>query len=268
MMASPTRAVTPVILPELNTLIRLTIALWPDPESAIRVADVPSRIEDVVPVPAGVKGARAQLLVACPHYDGDVEEPVERAFCSIGWTTPTGLWELPAAYLGKGTVGAAVPIWRVEVVGAARRLQRRNHVRVEWSFPVSVEVLGPPDEAGEPKDLNEPDHGESWGSQVLIGLPPAKPLVLDGRSISLSEGGMRVLVPPPVLSSGTKLRIRLAIGEGLNVPAYVVRALDASEHQTKPYQLVVAFENPDAFGDEIRHEVFDTQLKLRKLGRR
>ena len=264
-MASPERAAAPAILPELNTLIRVTIAACPDPESVIRAEDVPSRVEDVVPAPAGVKGARAQLLIARPHYDGDVEEPVDRASCSIGWTTPTGLWALTTAYLDQGTVGAAVPIWRLEVVGAARRLQRRDHVRVEWSHPVSLEVLSCPDQAGEPKDVEESGDREDRRSQRLIGLAPPTPLILEGRSINISEGGLRILVPPPVLPPGTKLRIRVAIGEGLNVPAHVVRALDVSERSAKPYQLVIAFENPDAFGDEIRREVFETQLKLRKL---
>jgi c-di-GMP-binding flagellar brake protein YcgR len=255
MARATARSRTPdVVLPAVNTLVRLTISTTADVDDPPAAANVPSRIEDVQPASAQVKGSRTQLFVAVPHYPGDVNVPRLGTACTVTWVSSDGLYDLPAGFVERVVVGPVVWAWRVEVTGCARRAQRRRFVRVSWSSPMRLDVVpvvrfagGHPD--GTPDDENQD--------------------TVHGTTLDLSEGGIRCVLPPPPLRLGQPVRVHLTVEEqALVVDATVVRVKVASATPgAHPVcETGISFTEPDEYGDLLRRVVFSEQLRLRRSG--
>lgn len=286
------------VLPPVNTLVRLTIGRGADVEDDPVAANVPSRIEDVVeaePVGKGFgrgggKGSATHVFVALPHYRGDVDVPRPGTACIVTWVTSDGLYDLPAGFVERVSVGPVVYAWRLEVTGTAQRAQRRRYVRVAWTRPVVVDVIpvariqtdprdaaaggsdgagaaGPTGDgaAGPGGEAAAGSEGEAAAEEALS----SNGGTLHGTTLDLSEGGIRCLLPPPPLRIGQPVRAQLEVaGERLVLDGTVVRAevrgpAPGAERQC---EIGIAFTEPDEHGDLLRRVVFGEQLRSRRSG--
>jgi hypothetical protein len=248
------------VLPGLNTLIRITVGSSGDPQDPPVASQVPSRIEDVV---AGDEvhdlGWSSPILwIAPPHYSGDVEIPERGTACTVSWPTPAGIYQLQAAFEGRDLVGPAVRAWRMRVTGPAMRAQRRRYVRVTWTGPVTVILPATPIE-------RTTDSEEGGSGRIPDEAVESRGLA--GAMVDLSEGGLRCLLPPPLLRSGQRVRVNLPVaGQLVDTAATVV--------WTKPRITPVgtfadsgfSFDDPEEHGDFLRRVVFSEQLRARRAG--
>ncbi len=228
-------------LPDVNTLVRVTIGSSPDPEDPPVARDVPSRVEDVAAGRPGTKRPMPTIIyIAVPSYSGDIHVPVEGTACDLAWLTPIGVFELPTAFHGREKVGPVVRAWRLAVTGGAVRAQRRRFVRAAWSGPVRIEGV--------------------TGDETVE-------LALAGQGIDLSEGGVRCLLPPPQLLIGHDVRVVLTHPQQeMALPARVVRAEPTTTPAGRMIVTSLAFNDPDAYGDALRRLVFTQQLRARRAG--
>jgi hypothetical protein len=222
------------VLPSINTLVRVAVGHSEDPADGLRACDVPSRVEDVQVVPGAPADGPRRVLVATPRFPGDSEEPGAGTACTLTWTLPDGVVELPVAY-DSSTVWNAEPtvlrLWWLAVTGEPVRIQRREYFRCPIALPVTL-VPG-----------------------------------LTGRTTDLGEGGLRCLLVGDPLEAGASVESRLELpgGSTLTVAGTVLRsdqALRAPDHA----DTVVRFDDPEAAGDEVRRVIFAEQLRLRRLG--
>lgn len=234
-------------LPEVNSLVRITIGPSSGPEGDPEGSDVPSRVEDVVPGRATAKPPVPTLIyVAVPSYSGGVCVPPEGTACSLAWLTPNGVYELPTTFHGRERVGPAVKAWKLAVIGGAVRSQRRRFVRVAWSGTVRIEAALAADGT----------------EQTLV-----------GHGIDLSEGGVRCVLPLPQLEIGHEVNVVLVLPgperdgvEEMTLVAQVVRAEATVTPLGRMVQTSLGFTDPEAFGDVLRKLVFSTQLRARRAG--
>lgn len=223
-----------VVLPEINLLVRVTVGSSADPDDPPIAVDVPSRVEDVRPGKGGSKPVPTLIYIAVPNYGGDVEVPEPGTAFSIGWLTPNGVFELPAAFHGRESVGPTVRAWRLGVSGPALRAQRRRFVRVPWTAPLTVQV------------------GER---------------TVSGRTIDLSEGGVRCLLPPPALTRSTPVRVTLTYPDRTMIlDAEVIRVQARVTPKGPLIETGLEFLDPDTYGDALRRLVFGEQLRVRRAG--
>jgi hypothetical protein len=253
------------VLPAVNALVRLTIGSTADPDDPPAAGNVPSRIEDVHPADAQVRGSRTQLFVAVPHYPGDVNVPRPGTACTVTWVSTDGLYDLPAGFVERVVVGPVVWAWRVEVTGRAQRAQRRQFVRVPWRSPVRLDVVtvvrfgGPvheSDAAATDPDAEPTSDAQDEGT-------------VHGDTLDLSEGGIRCVLPPPPLPMGQPVRVHLTVQEqALVLDGTVVRVRVAEPKPgARPVcETGICFTEPDEYGDLLRKAVFSEQLRLRRSG--
>ena len=208
-----------------------------------------SRVEDVQPAGPG-RGVR--FLVAAPAYPGDLlDQPPDADAAAVGdaaadvpwvmsWVTERARWELPVRR--RAAPGAVPRSWWLTPVGPVRRRQRRRFYRAGCCVPVELVLLG--------------------GGAVS----------LSGRTLDVSEGGLRCLVPLPHgdLAPGTRVLVRVAL-DGVDSPlAGVVlrcrRPAPAARIAGWHRELAVALDDPDRHGDAVRRVVVRLQLRARRLG--
>jgi hypothetical protein len=263
-----------VVLPGVNALVRLTIGAGPGLDDDPVATNVPSRIEDVVPADPRVKGSRPQLLVAVPHYAGDVNVPRPGAACAVSWVSSDGVYDLPTGFLERVVVGPTVWAWRVEVIGHAERAQRRRFVRVPWTRPIVVDVvpvarLFPQHHAGDGVDGAEGGAGAGDGVDGAEDDLWSGGGTVHGSTLDLSEGGVRCVLPPPPVRSGQPVRVHLEVqGDQLVLDGTVVRvkATVPRPGAHPQYETGIAFTEPDLHGDLLRRAVFSEQLRSRRSG--
>ena len=247
-------------LPTVNMLVRLT---RPSAEGT-RGADgegLASRVEDVQP--AGV-GHAVRFLVAAPGYPGDLlDDPddldgadgADGAIGPVGpehagdpsdghwrmsWVTDRARWELPVQR--RRAVGVVPRSWWLTPSGPVLRRQRRRFYRAGTCVPVELDELADPYRT------------------------------LSGRTLDISEGGLRCVVPLPDgdLPAGTRVLVRVAL-EGVDgvLAGVVLRsrrpappARIAGWHR----EVAIAFDDPERHGDALRKVVVRLQLRSRRLG--
>lgn len=277
-MARPTARPCPgdVVLPGVNTLVRLTIGAGPAPGDDPVATGVPSRIEDVVPADPRVKGSRLQLYVAVPHYPGDVNVPRPGTACQVSWVGPDGVYDLPTGFVSREMVGPVVRAWRVEVTGLAERAQRRRFVRVPCTKPIVVDVipvatLVPHVDTGDGVEGGAEVGGgaDTGGGAEAGGDPWSEGGTVHGSTLDLSEGGTRCVLPPPPVCSGQPVRVHLEVeGEQLALDGTVVRVkMTAAKPGARPRcETGIVFTEPDLYGDLLRRFVFSEQLRSRRTG--
>lgn len=241
-------------LPNVNELVRVSLGDADSPDVSQLASRVPSRVEDLLEPPLGIGGPR--LLVAAPQFEGDLELPAAGARCTVQWTSPQGLWILPVAFRDLRRAGT-VSTWEVEVVGPARREERRKFVRVAWTLPVELE-LRPGDElAAEVRDLLQRANGGE--------LPDGR-LVVHGRTVNLGEGGLLGLLREVKLPGQCPVIVRITVaGTDFAVPSRICWALGTGSDPVR-YETALAFDDPTLVGDTLRPLLYGEQIRQRREG--
>lgn len=217
--------------------------------------ELPSRVEDVAPASPYRGGRRTALYVAAPRYPGDLEGPEPGSGCTVIWPSPMGIYALPTRFEGRAMVGPAVRAWRLTVDGPVQRLQRRRYFRVPWIGPVTLEIM--PDVELE----------TAAGSTATVTAPEEDLQVLTGTTIDLSEGGLRVTLPAPGLPDRTAIRVLLPVrDEVLVLPATTVWSRPAPPPALRLMETGISFDDVERYGDLLRREVVEAQLRARRNG--
>jgi hypothetical protein len=219
-----------VDLPGVNVLVRL--ARRPGG------AELASRVEDVTVSPVPGPGGRAtRYLVAAPQYPGDLVEPDPDEEWLLSWVTERARWEVPVRR--ADAPGRTPRSWWVTPAGPVRRQQRRRFYRAACSTGVTLELLAAP-----------------WG-------------VVPGRTVDVSEGGVRCLLPVVGVEPGTRVLVRLdldGVDELLEGVVLRTRRPGRSARVAGWWrELAVALDDPERHGDAIRRVVVRMQLRARRL---
>jgi len=226
---SSTAVPHPVELPTVNMLVRLI-----GPEGAADPAGLPSRVEDVaVPAP----GRPIAFRVVVPTYPGDLVDADGAQPWLLTWVSERGRWELPVTR--ADAVDPGPRSWWLTPAGPIRRDQRRSFFRAHCAGTVAVDVLADP-------------------------FP-----TLLGRTVDLSEGGLRCLLPTAAIQAGTRVLVRLGL-EGLTgTYAGVVQRSNRPNRAARVagwhHELAIAFDDPERHGDALRQYVVRLQLRSRRL---
>jgi hypothetical protein len=241
-------------LPAVNALVRVSLGDADSPDVSQLASRVPSRVEDVLPAPAGSGAPR--LLVAAPQFEGDLELPAPGARCTVQWTSPYGLWVLPVAFR-DGRRACTVGVWELDVVGAARREERRKFVRVAWSLPVELELRPGDDLAAEVRELL---------TRAAGGELPDGRLVVHGSTVNLGEGGLLGLLRDVKLPGECPVIVRITVnGTDFAVPSRICWSLATGTDPVR-YETALAFDDPTRYGDVLRPMLYGEQIRQRREG--
>lgn len=216
-------------LPGVNMLVRL---IGPDGQGD--PAGLPSRVEDVdAPAP----GRPVRFRVVVPDYPGDLVDPGPDDEWVFTWVSERGRWELPVRR--EDADGPGPRCWWLTPCGPLRRNQRRSFHRVGCATTLAVDVLAEP-----------------FGTIV-------------GRTLDVSEGGVRCLLPGAGLEAGTRVLVRLSLDEFTGTLAGVVRRSRRPVRTVRVAgwhrEVVVAFDDPELHGDALRRVVVRWELRARHL---
>jgi hypothetical protein len=243
-------------VPDVNDLIRVSLANPGDPSGTGPEVDVQTRVEDLVR--NRKTGKVTNYLIGVPRFTGDVVLPAPRSLCALNWHTPRGLFMLPTAFEKQETIGQSLRVWRLAVTGPPRRDQRRRYVRVPWSLPIELEIR---------RDLESftADRRQviEHNADALAELPER----MISRALNLSEGGLLCMTAGPVLPTYTPLIARFALGPAsFVIPSYVVWSLVRDPKAELGVENALAFDDPSVEGDNLRPLLFEAQLKARRAG--
>jgi hypothetical protein len=217
-------------MPPVNSLVRVVLA---DDEER------PSRVES---------DDDGLLTVAAPWHAATIA-PEAGEPLAIRWATVRGVCEV-AASLVAVEWEQKVPLWRVQVTGEVRIVQRRRFVRADASAPVTVAPVPTDPDA----ERIEP---------VMATLT------------NLSEGGARCRVDNITalekagLVQDGGIELRLSLGAAIvHVVGEVVRITPDVPWSPKDCaEIVAAFEAPDQAADLIRRFVLHQQVLARRAAR-
>jgi hypothetical protein len=220
-------------IPPIGTLIHVFLEGPASAEADGAAESLRSRIEDIIPRASPKE--RDHIMIAAPVYAGDIEPPREGTRCGVVWPTSREMRELPTAFV-HDDLAPILRVWHLEVLGPPARVQRRNYSRVPMELPVEVV-------------------GEQVESHA-------------GHTVDVSEGGLLCALNLPPLDAGETVRVNLKVADTqLSITAKVIRTFDTKERDGKKVAVTaVRFENPDEYGDVVRHAVFAEQMKIRKKG--
>jgi hypothetical protein len=204
------------------------------PDDSADSAGLPSRVEDVAgPAP----GRPAAFRVVAPAYPGDLLDVDVQQTWHLTWVSDRGRWELPVSR--ADAVDEGPRSWWLTPVGPMRRNQRRSFYRAPCTGAVSVDVLADP-------------------------FP-----TLGGRTLDLSEGGLRCLLPTATIEPGTQVLVRLGLDGLPGTYAGVVRRSGRSGRASRVagwhHEVAIAFDDPERNGDALRKYVVQLQLRARRL---
>jgi hypothetical protein len=213
----------------VNLLVRLL-----GPDGASDPTGAASRIEGIA---APAPGRPVAFRVVAPSYPGDLIDPDPDTLWLLTWVSERGRWELPVRRADAD--GPGPRCWWLTPAGSIRRNQRRSFYRAACTGAVAVDVLADP-----------------------------FPTVL-GRTLDLSEGGLRCLLPTTGLEAGTSVVTKLSF-DGLRgafegVVRRSVRPVRAVRVAGWHREVAIAFDNPEAHGDALRQFVVRQQLRQRRL---
>jgi hypothetical protein len=217
-------------MPPVNSLVRVVLA---DDEER------PSRVES---------DDDGLLTVAAPWHAATIA-PEAGEPLAIRWATVRGVCEV-AASLVAVEWEQKVPLWRVQVTGEVRIVQRRRFVRADASAPVTVAPVPTDPDA----ERIEP---------VMATLT------------NLSEGGARCRVDNITalekagLVQDGGIELRLSLGAAIvHVVGEVVRITpDVPWTPKDRAEIVAAFEAPEQAADLIRRFVLHQQVLARRAAR-
>ena len=245
-------------LPDINDLVRVSVA-GSGPAAHGAAADgIPSRVENVVDV-ALVGGRR--YMIAAPRYPGDSELPQVGTPCTLEWPGSQGLWILPVSFTGEELAREELRVWVVDTIGPARQRERRSYMRVAWALPVSLSPMSAADvRRAVAGGLKGPTMAAAPTADVL-------PEAVTGETSDISEGGVRLLLPEPCLPVGLGVVVHLdASGQQFTLPSRVRWIRHTGRTDALQFEMAVAFDSPDNEGDRLRPLLFAEQLRLRRAG--
>jgi hypothetical protein len=215
-------------VPPSGSEVRIRLTIPEDSDSDDLVFEVPSVVEAIRP-PKG-KDAGPTVLVGAPDLSFVPVLPDFTVEQSLLWTGPASQMELPVL-IGDPDQQT----WRLLAVGSAKKVQRRQFVRVPMNLP----------------------------TRITLRLPTGA-TTLPATILDLSEGGMRCMVvfsPPP---EGTRVGVVLTNEDStIECIGAVVRHLPLGEEGAGPIALAIRFDDPEVHGDVIRRLVFAEQLRGR-----
>jgi hypothetical protein len=260
---SPTAPLVPA--PEVNDLVRVTVGgLDEDDEETPSVAsEVASRIEDAAT--DRKTGAPLAYVIAAPWFAGDAEQPPAGTACALQWPTSRGMCTLPVVLLAEEMSSAGLRLWRVRVTGPVRRQERRRYVRVPWLLPATLMVR---------RDIealpSERRHViEKAGIKAaLADLPDSYEAV----ALNVSEGGLLVVAPAPVMPGQLPLVVRFTIEQACFETASSVvwsmlrEGTGAGTGKVALVESAISFDDPAKYGEVLRPLVFQAQMRARKEG--
>jgi len=261
------------VLPDVNTLLRVAVGKTDNHADGMRALDAASRVEDIETIwvtQSGRRRQRVRLLVAAPSYAGDAERPRPGTACTVTWTTPNGLMDLPVAFEEVAVDGRnGLRLWWLTAAGEPSRVQRRTYFRCSCAFPIMVEItptaLAPDEQPGIGESAPDPADG---GDQTQDAPPP--PILVRGRTVNLSEGGVRCYLHGKLIEIGSHVSVRLdlIVGERMQTVTLGGRVLRCglALGSPPPMDCAVAFDDPDEHGDLIRQALFSEQLRQRRMG--
>jgi hypothetical protein len=228
----PVTAPHPTELPTVNLLVRLV-----GPDGAADPAGAASRIEDIA---APSPGRPVAFRVVAPTYRGDLLDPDPDTLWLMTWVSERGRWELPVCRTDAD--GPGPRCWWLTPAGSIRRNQRRSFYRAPCMGAVAVDLLADP-------------------FATLL-----------GRTLDLSEGGLRCLLPSAGIDPGTPVVVRLSL-DGLRgvfegVVRRTVRPARAARVAGWHREAAIAFDDPEVHGDALRRFVAREQLRQRQLAAR
>jgi hypothetical protein len=251
--------------PDVNDLVRVTIGV-PDEDEEMEAetpaiaSEVASRVEDVV------KDARDRptvYTIAAPWFAGDAEQPPPGTACALQWPTERGLCTLPVVLLAEGANPRGLRMWTVKVTGPVQRRERRRYVRVPWSLPAELMVR---------RDLDAlpPERRQIVERAGIRSQLQALPETYDATCLNVSEGGLLVVSPGPVMPSLLPLVVRFTIEQTcFETPASVVWSVargGTGLPKNAAVESAISFDDPGKYGEILRPLIFQAQLRARKLG--
>jgi hypothetical protein len=234
--AAHARWTGPVELPTVNLLVRLTRLTG----ESVAVRELASRVEDVRPASPG---RPTRFLVAAPAYPGDLLDPLPGEVWLLAWVTERARWELPVHRTDAppDVTRRGPRAWWLTPAGPIERRQRRRFYRAPCAVPVELDQLAEPFRT------------------------------LSGRTLDLSEGGLRCLLPLAEgdLAPHTRVLVRVALDGVHGALGGVVlrsrRPARAGRVAGWHREVVVAFDEPEVHGDAVRRVVARLQQRARRL---
>jgi hypothetical protein len=237
----------------VNHLVRVNIAGRAAIGTGEAAEEVRTRVEDVV---ERCPEHDRRYLIAAPRYVGDVELPGPGTPCTLEWPGPHGIWVLPVTFVGEQQVRDGLWAWQMEVLAPARQTERRSFVRVDWALPLILEPMT----VGEARQTS----GRGGRATLVAEHPPP---VLPGRTLNISEGGLRCLLPRPALTAGVGVCAKLEIaGVPFDLPARAEWVRPTGRHPAEEFDTAVSFDDPGRYGDRLRPLLFAEQLRIRRAG--
>lgn len=246
--------VAAVELPERLSMIRLRITVATPgaapPGTAAGgeiVVEAPSRVEEIDERLS--ERSRPRLIVTAPEVPFVPSAEDLAAEHVLVWLVPDGQMEVPVRIQD-----VEQPLWPLIVTGPARKVQRRQYVRVPLSLPGDLTAVDP-----------DPDGGPGRWAVTLL---------------DVSEGGVRCLVPgvPPPEGAWITIRFESPDAGALSCRGVVVQHLptrvDApaappdpgdGTPDDGPTTVAIRFDDPEEHGNAIRRLVFAEQLRQRQL---
>jgi hypothetical protein len=215
-MAATKTALPP---PETNSLLRIDLG-HPEAELAVSAA---SRVE-------GYEGA--DLVIAAPGFEGDLEAEVQGLPVLVRWTGPRGVFSLETQLVEVRR--GSLTTWLVRPVGAVQISQRRNYVRA----PLFTAIH-------------------------LVPVTTEASRTTMGWLSDLSEGGLRARVDGVPLLADAVVEARFQLEEELVTLVGTVLRSGPVDKTTKTYEVVVLLE-AGRHADRIRRVVLRQQLQARR----
>lgn len=197
----------------------------------------PSRVEDLADECVTI--AKPELAATSEPYDETTE-------LLLTWTLADRVMVVPVA-LTRSHAQGSVRLWDLGVAGDGWTEQRRAHVRVEVTEPVTLvpitRTLRPSADADD---------------------------VLRGWSVDVSEAAMQCVVDGDIedasLAIGARVQAQFVLRGTMHEYRGQVRFHRAA-NESGQVRLVVAFEHTQADADALRREVFAAQLDARRSQR-
>jgi hypothetical protein len=248
-------------LPEVNDLVRVSIAGYGPIADGDAADGVPTRVENVLKDGSAQGGSR--YVIAAPRYQGNLELPTAGTVCTLEWPGAHGVWILPVSFVNEELAREeGLRVWVLDALGPPRQNERRNYVRVEWSVPINLTLMTAADIR-----VAASSHSGEATMAACCGKVPALPEGIIGETRNISEGGIRALLPLPRLPVGLGVIAKVTLsGQTFTLPSRVSWVRPTGQTGVFKFDLALAFDNPAKQGDTLRPLLFAEQLRIRRAG--
>jgi len=158
----------------------------------------------------------------------------------VRWTAPEGLYALPVRVTERAIDGK-IRIWHAEAVGAAHLVNRRSHVRVSVSLPMTIEYAGETIKA------------------ILLDVSEAALRCQLGRALPAERSGREAASDGEIPAT-----VRFSLSdEDFELDGTLFR----STPTRSAVELVITLPDDDRTATALRRAVFAEQIRARQLSR-